>query len=61
MLRELYPNYNRKELNNMDRSVYGWLRKYEPQWIEEHSPPSKKGMRSKIVPKKSIAWMTGGF
>ena len=52
MLRELYPNYNRRELNNIDRSVYCWLRKYEPQWIEEHSPPSKKGMRSKIVQKK---------
>ncbi|MDA1818263.1 TnsD family Tn7-like transposition protein [Bacillus cereus] len=41
--RESYPNYNRKKLIDMNRAVYGWLHKYDMQWLEENMPVSQKG------------------
>lgn len=48
VLRESFPDYNRRELNNMNRAIYAWLRKYDPKWIEDNSPPSKRGQKLKI-------------
>lgn len=40
-LRKNNPTYTRKELNNINRAVYNWLRKYDVKWLEDNSPNKK--------------------
>lgn len=46
-LRETYPNLHRKELSNLNRAAYAWLNNYDKDWLEENSPPSMSGKKSK--------------
>lgn len=40
-LRVKYPTYGRQELNNKNRAIYAWLRKYDVDWLEVNSPEPK--------------------
>ena len=46
-MRSNYPEYSRNQLNNLDRKVYTWLRKYDKEWIEQNSPATKVGRFTK--------------
>ncbi|MGE7694962.1 TnsD family Tn7-like transposition protein [Lysinibacillus sp. NPDC094177] len=46
-LRAKYPEYSRHELNNKNRAVYTWLRKYDKEWLEANSPDVKKVYRGR--------------
>jgi len=48
-IRESNPTLNRGQLNSLNRAIYAWLRRYEPDWIEANSPKSMTGSNKKNI------------